>query len=406
MRESEMILVSLLAFFVVLGAALLFSSLLRRFSIPWAVALILGGVAVGPYGAGLVEINDTVLFLAEIGVIFLMFIAGMETSISAIKRVWRDGLTVAVASGLIPSIVGLAIGFGFGYGWEVALILAVIFMSSSFAVVIPTLEEKGILHSKLGRVVVSSTMIQDIASLLLLAIMLQFISPDAWVPLPILLGAMAAALVAGIFARKHIAQIRQWWEDRRQHSSHEFALFEQELSLVIIIMVGMAFIFEALKMETIVGAFFAGLIISELTKSKVLEYKIHILGYGVFIPIFFVVIGAWVDVNVFTEELWTILPLALTILLGSSVSKFASGWIAGRALGYSSKESAIIGATSVPQLITTLAVLLVGQNLGILSPELVAAIVVLSIATVIISPSITNRLLSSGLPPAAEENTE
>ena len=406
MRDPEMILVSLLAFFVVLGAALVFSSLLRRFSVPWAVALILGGMAVGPDGLGLIELNNTVLFLAEIGVIFLMFIAGMETSISAIKRVWRHGLFVAFVSGVIPSIVGASIGLAFGYGMQTALILAVIFMSSSFAVVIPSLEEKGILHSRLGRVVVSSTMIQDIASLVLLAIMLQFISPDAWVPLPILLGAMALALAAGILARKHIIGLRKWWDDRREHSSHEFAMFEQEIGLVVLIMVGMAFIFEVLKMETIVGAFFAGMIISELTKSKVLEYKIHVLGYGIFIPIFFVVIGAWVDLGVFTDKLWTILPLTIAITLGSAISKFASGWVAAKALGYSSREGAIIGATSIPQLITTLAVLVVGENLGILTPELVAAIVILSILTVIISPTVTTRLLGTDLPPSAQEQMD
>ena len=406
MRDPDMILVSLLAFFVILGAALLFSTLLRRFSIPWAVALVLGGMIIGPYGIGLVELNNTVLFLAEIGVIFLMFIAGMETSVSAIKRVWRDGLAVAVVSGVVPGIIGGAIGLAFGYSLQTALILSVIFMSSSFAVVIPTLEGRGILHSKLGRVVVSSTMIQDIASLIFLALMLQFISPEAWVPFPVLIGAMVIALVSGILARKHIVGIRRWWDGRRKHSSHEYALFEQEITLVILVMVGMAFIFEFLKMETIVGAFFAGLIISELTKSKVLEYKIHILGYGVFIPIFFVVIGSWVDLSVFTDKLWTILPLATAIVLGSSLSKFTTGWVAGKALGYSSRESAIIGATSVPQLITTLAVILVGQNLGLLPPELVAAIVILSISTVVISPTVTNRLLGSELPPSAQEKMD
>lgn len=395
MRDPEMILASLFTFFVALAAALLFSSTLRRFKIPWAIALIFTGVIIGPYGLDWFELDDTVLFLSEIGVIFLMFLAGMETRISAIRPVLRDASIVATVSGIVPALVGVAIGLGFGYGWDTALILAIIFMSSSFAVVIPTLEARGLLQTRLSRVIVASTMLQDIASLILFAVLLQFITPESWVPIPALISAGVMAAAGGYLLRHYFSHLQAWFQHLRQKESHEFELFEQELTLTVVILVGAAIVFEILRMETIVGAFFAGILIAEITRSQILEHKVHILGYGIFIPIFFVSVGAWVELSIFQDELWLILPLTAAIVLGSALTKFISGWAAAKVLGYSGLQSSLIGVTSIPQLITTLAVLLVAQNLELLPPEVVTAVVILSVVTVVASPLITNRLLQA-----------
>lgn len=396
MREPEIVLSSLTIFFTALAGALIFSMLLKRLKVPWAVTLILGGVLIGPHGLRLIELNDTLVFLSEMGILFLMFIAGMETKVSAIKSVWKNAVVVGVASGLIPAMVGVVIGLAFGYGLSTALLLGIIFINSSFAVVIPTLESKGILHYKIGRVIVASTMIQDISSLIMLAVFLQIASPEGWLPLPVVVILLGFALAAGIAAKSLIPRFRQLMVELRRIRKLDndvYALFEQELTLVVAVLVGVAIVFELFKMETVVGAFFTGLILTEITRSKILEHKIHILGYGVFIPIFFVTVGVWIDVHMLTEQALTIWPLILAIVLGSSASKFVSGWLAAKMLGYSSYQSSLIGITSVPQLITTLAIATVGQRLGIMPPELVIAIVVLSITTVVASPLIAGQML-------------
>ncbi len=392
-RDPEVILTSMVAFFIALVTALVFSALFKRFKVPWAIALILGGIVMGPQGIGLFEINEIVMFLAEVGIIFLMFIAGMETKISAIRSVWKESAFVGAVSGFAPALVGLIIGLAFGFGIETSLLLAIIFTSSSFAVVIPTLEARGVLHYKIGRIIVASTMLQDIASLILLGIFLQFISPETAVPLPVLMIFMMFAAAAGMLARKYITPFRQWLAKLREKKAGTHSLFEQELTLVVAILIGTAILFEFFKLETIVGAFFAGLILAEITRSKILENKIHILGYGVFIPIFFVTIGGWTDLGLLVESASTIWPLVIIVLLGSSLTKFFSGWASGRWLGLSSYKSGLIGITSVPQLITTLAVVLVGQRLELLPPELVTAIIILSVVSTLVSPLITNYLL-------------
>ncbi len=392
-RDPDVIFTSLVAFFIALVTALVFSALFRRFKVPWAIALILGGIVMGPKGIGLFELNEIVMFLAEVGIIFLMFIAGMETKISSIKSVWKEATVIGAISGFVPAMVGIIIGLSFGFGLATSLLLGIIFTSSSFAVVIPTLEARGVLHFKLGRIIIASTMIQDIASLILLGMFLQFISPDTTVSLPVLMIFMFFALAMGMLARKYITPFRQWLAGLRNRKPGTHSLFEQELTLVVAILIGTSILFEFFKLETIVGAFFAGLILAEITRSKILESKIHVLGYGVFIPIFFVTIGGWTDIGLLVEEASTIWPLVLVVLLGSSLSKFLSGWLSSRWLGLSNYKSVLVGVTSVPQLITTLAVVLVGQRLELLSPELTTAIIILSITTTLISPLITNYLL-------------
>lgn len=392
-RDPEIIFTSLVAFFIALVTALVFSALFKRFKIPWTIALILGGIVMGPQGFGLFQLNEIVMFLAEIGVIFLMFIAGMEVKVSSIKTVWKESAIIGAISGIVPAAIGVAIGLAFGYEMVTALLMGIIFTSSSFAVVIPTLEARGILDYKIGRVVVASTMLQDIASLILLGLLLQFISPETAVSLPVLGIVMFIAFAAGVLIRRYIKWFRQWLAKLRTQKMSTYSLFERELTLMVAILIGSAIVFDLFHLETIVGAFFAGLILAEITRSKILENKVHVLGYGIFIPIFFVTVGGWTDVGVLIEESSTVLPLVFAILIGSSLSKFLSGWASARWLGFNSYKSVLVGVTSIPQLITTLAVLLVGQRLGILPPELVTAVIILSIVTTLLSPLFTSYLL-------------
>jgi Kef-type K+ transport system membrane component KefB len=392
MRDPEIVLISLSSFFIALLAGLVFSAIFKKFKIPWAVALILGGIILGPHGFKLFHLNDIILFLSEIGVIFLMFIAGMETRPSALKEVWRESMFVAFLTGIIPAIVGLLVGFYFGYSIPATFLLAIILINSSFAVIIPTLEERGMLRTRIGKIIISSTMFQDVASLLAFSLFIQVSNPERLLPLSTILLLLGLALAGGIITRKFIPKIRKFIASLRTKRSKDQSLFEQDLRLVLLILIGSAIVFEFLNLETIVGAFFAGLLISEITRSKILEAKIHVLSYGVFVPIFFISVGAWADISLITQSR-EILPLVLAIVGGSILAKFLSGLLAGKLIGLSNYESSLVGATSIPQLITTLALALVGQRLEILPPELVTSVIILAIFTVIIGPLITNRLL-------------
>ncbi|HEY4497072.1 MAG TPA: cation:proton antiporter [Candidatus Paceibacterota bacterium] len=366
------------SFFIILLTAVLFSSLIRRIRVPWVVALIIGGFIIGPHGLKFFEANATIDFLAAIGLVFLMFMAGLETKFSDTKGIKKKIGVVALLSGGLPALVGVAIGLGLGYAWPTAILLGIIFMSSSIALLIPSFQSAGIISSQFGKMIIGATILIDIASLILLSLFLQSIAGDynfliiLLYPLLILfLGALAWIL----------PKIRQAFGEYAEEED----LFERELRFVLLILIGLVVLFEFLGLHAIIAGFFAGFILSGSVQTKIARAKLHAVSYGLFIPLFFVVIGSNINLSVL-QDATLIFPIAIAVVIGSIGSKFISGWLSGKILGFTAGESAFLGASTIPSLSTTLAVAFLGFNQGILTQELLTSVVLLSIVTSIVSP--------------------
>jgi Kef-type K+ transport system membrane component KefB len=125
--------------------------------------------------------------------------------------------------------------------------------------------------------------------------------------------------------------------------------------------------------------------LSKSINSHLIIDKLRTISYGIFIPVFFVVIGMETDIGVFSESL-SIVGIVLVIALTSIIAKFTSGWLAGKLIGFTQRESAIIGFSTIPQLSTTLAVVFTAVELGLLPPTLITAMVILSIVTTLVAP--------------------
>jgi len=368
-----------LPFFLVLFAGIFFSMFFRRLHLPWVVVLILGGIIIGPHALGIFEPNPTIEFIGQIGLVFLMFMAGMETKL-AIFREFKGGIFgLALINATIPFLVGIGIGFLFGYGWIIALLLGIIFVSSSIAVVIPSLEANNLLATRLGKSVVAITIIQDIASLVMLSILLQIINPVTVLPLPLFYILLFVSLVA---LRWILPKLQRFFSSAVQGTKD---LFQQELRVIFAILIGTVISFEVLGLHPIIAGFFAGLVLSGSIKSEILKEKLHTISYGLFIPTFFIIIGTKTNLGIFLESNSAALLIA-AVVLGSLLSKFVSGWIGGRIIGFTSSQSLLIGASTIPQLSTTLAVVFAAAALGLLSQELVAAMVILSTVTTFLGP--------------------
>jgi Kef-type K+ transport system membrane component KefB len=149
--------------------------------------------------------------------------------------------------------------------------------------------------------------------------------------------------------------------------------------------------FELLGLHPIIAGFFAGLILSDSINSSVLKDKIRTISYGVFIPTFFIIIGAQTDIGIILGSRETVVLVAM-VVFGSILSKLVSGWIGGKMVGFSSDQSLLFAVSSVPQLSTTLAVAFTSLALGFIDQKLITAMVALSIITVIVSPILMNLL--------------
>jgi len=367
-----------LPFFLILLATVLFAAAFRKFHLPWVLALISAGIFIGPYGFEFAEVTPTMNFLSQIGLIFLMFMAGLETKFESFKKLKYDIGWLSALNSLIPLTAGVALGYWFGFSLTASLLIGIIFMSSSIAVIIPTLESLNLNNTKLGKSIVASTIIEDVLSLILLSILLQSVNPVTALPLPSFYFLLALIMVGFAYALPKIRALIPKHRDEKD-------LFESEVRLIFALMIGVVVTFDLLGLHPIIAGFFAGLVLSDSIKSEILMDKLRTMSYGIFIPVFFVVIGMETNISVFQESSGVI-GLVLAIVGVSIFTKFASGWLGGKIIGFTNKESSIVGLATIPQLSTTLAVVFTAVETGLLPPTLITAMVILSIVTTLVAP--------------------
>lgn len=374
-------------FFIILLVAVVFSQLFLRMRIPWVVSLIAGGIVIGPNALGWFEPDETITFLSTVGLVFLMFMAGLESKLSNLTGIKKNIAIIAPLIGFIPTLVGVIVGLAFGYDMTTAILLGIIFMSSAIALLVPSFQEHNIIDSNLGRSIIASAIIIDAISLIALSVFLQFASSagpslESLLVYPFAIGSLA------LFA-KFLPRLR--WVALSGVGDPSQDLFERELRFTVLILIGLVVFFEFVGLHAIVAGFFAGMILSKSMTNTLLKAKLHALSYGFFVPIFFVVVGASTDMSVFVGDAKATL-LSLVIILSLVVSKFVSGWLGGRISGFDTYSSAFIGMSVVPQLSTALAVAFLGFGEGILDQALLSAIVALTIVTSFISPIFVNIL--------------
>ena len=370
------------AFFLIMLVGLLSASLLRRLHFPWVVSLIIGGIIIGPQALNILTPDNTTEFIGQLGLTFLMFMAGLETKLSSFKELGLKVAVLAFVNGYFPFLLGVGIGHLLGYSPITALLIGTVFVSSSVAVVIPTLEANNIISLKIGKSIMTSIVIQDIASLVVLSVLIQNINPTTTLPLYIFYPLMLVAVVSLRFLLPRLRKIFTFLTSKND-------LFQDELKSVFLMLIGTVILFELLGLHTIIGGFFAGLVLSDTITDKILMGKIRAICYGIFIPTFFILIGIHTDISVILQSqgAWVVI---LIVTAGSILAKFITGFLGAILVGFNKKQSMYFGASSIPQLSTTLAVAYSAKSFGFLTTELFTALVTLSIVSTFVGPFILN----------------
>ena len=381
---------SFTSFFIILVAALFFSLLSRRFHLPWVISLIIAGVLIGDTGLNLVTVDPVLSFFAEIGLVFLMFLAGLETKLSSIVEIRAKAFLFTLANGLFPFIVGFALAYYFGFGLTSSVLLGAVFSSTSVAVLVPFLDGHKAVRKRCGSLLLAGTVIEDILSLLMLSVLLQFTARETFLPLPLF---YTSALLLIFLLRLSLPKLQELFADSRKHFFRKLSVgaFETELRVAIVILIGSVILFEVIGFHAVVGGFMAGLVLSEFLESDELFYKIHALGYGLFVPIFFVVVGITLQLDIIvtsSRTLWLVISTAVLAIL----VKLIGGYVAGRLEGYSRKDSHFLGWATVPRLTTSFAVAYAGLQFGLVSELFVTTVVVISVSSTFIGSLAMNAL--------------
>jgi Kef-type K+ transport system membrane component KefB len=362
--------------------------------LPSVVLEIVAGIVVGPSVLGWVEVDQSIEVIALIGLAFVLFLAGLEIEFEKLRgQVLRlTALGFAMSFG-IAVVVALALSAG-GLV-ETPLLVAIILCSTSLGVIVPVLKDAGEISSKFGQLIVSAATIADFGAIILLTLL--FSGEGGAGSTMLLLGALAVlALVVFVAVRgaEHSGRIRADLL-RLQDTTAQI-----RVRAAIVLFIGFAAVAEQLGLEVILGAFVAGAVISLLDRDQVMTHpdfrrKLEAIGFGFFIPVFFVTTGVRFDLTALTSDASNLamVPVFLVALL---VVRGLPALLYRRALD--ARRTAVAGvlqATSLPFIVAATAI---GAELGLIDAAESAALIGAGLLSVLIFPVVGLALLRGGEP--------
>ena len=441
----------LILFMILITLMAVMPLFLSRFKIPQVISLLVVGMVIGPNGLDLIgklapalsflggnpkmiEENSFTLInsLGSLGLLFLMTLAGMEADFKLIRSSRRPVVALSVLTFLLPAISGfLVYGYFRAEDFPGKLLYASLFASHSVGIVFPIIRELKITKTIFGSAVLISTVITDVASIVLLAVSVQmkkvsvesggqqkslslfdYVDPSIFgsfftvVFLLIVLLYFCLVLYLVPKAGSLIFRVLNNGED-------------MIMTCFIFLILAVVLAGEFLGINLVVGAFLAGLGLSRVMQdpryNTALDvfHKFEGIGYGFLIPFLFISIGMKTDLRMLFESMNNVSIILLTVC-GLVGSKVFSGWLALRLCGFSHLKGLCAGVMTVPQLSATLAAAAIGKELGMLDNSFFNAIIVLSIVTTLPVPNLVRwmiehyhlRFRSQGEEPPQESRQE
>ena len=370
------------AVFLTIMAVILITPLLsERVHLPGIVGLILGGILVGPHGLGLLGTTLTIELLSTVGLIYLMFSAGLEIDLRQFSRVRNKAMLFGLFTFAIPQISGTALGRALGLSRTSAVLLGSVYASHTL-VAFPILSRLGIVRNEAVSVTIGATVFTDVAALLVLAIVAGMQDGDTSV---ISVGGLIALMIGyAVLVLLGLPRLGKLFFRRFTSRAVEF-------QFVLVALFVAALLAERIGMHAIVGAFLAGLAInSTLPARSAVIGQVLFLGESFFIPIFLMYIGMVTDPLAVLVNRQTLLTgLALTIAVYAT--KFAASWMTTRIFHYSRDELFTMWGLSQAQAAATLATILVGVEINLFPTTVFNGAILMILCTSITSPLLVQR---------------
>lgn len=391
-------LVALLATF---AAAKLFGELAERIGQPAVLGEIIGGVVVGVSGLRLVDPAAPVLHvLADLGIILLLFLIGLRTDLDRLLSVGGASVTVALTGVALSFAGGAGVGMLLGHPFTAVLFLGAAISATSIGITVRVLSDLGRTETKEGQVIVGAAVIDDVIGLLLLAAMSATIAGRNLTALgaarliAVAFGFVIAAIVLGSVLAPRLIELIVRLEVGK-------ALFFGSLLWVL----AMAWLADLAGSSLIVGAFAAGLVLARTKRCVEIEREIHNLAFF-FVPIFFVSIGAAIDVamlNPFNAKSRPYFLMGALLTVVAIVAKL----IAGQTPFWRPLRRSVVGTGMIPRGEVTLLFAQVGLSAGILSTGLYSSIAfVVVVTTLVVPPALRALVGRSVATPEAESLRE
>ncbi|MFB9108652.1 cation:proton antiporter [Flavobacterium gyeonganense] len=344
----------LLKFLIELIIILCIPLLLNKIKVPHLLGLIIAGAVIGPNGFNVLARDSSVVVTGTTGLLYIMFLAGLEIDMGDFKKNKWKSITFSLYTFIFPFILGLIGGY---YILHFSLLTSVLFaslFSSHTLIVYPMVSKLGIAKKLAVNITVGGTMITDVLSLVVLAVVVGMsqgeVGTSFWVKLSVsmLVFALIVLLVFPIIAR--------WF----------FKNVEDKISqyIFVIVMIYLASLLAELAgIEAIIGAFFAGLALNRLIPiTSSLMNRVEFVGNAIFIPFFLISVGMLIDFNAFIQS-WETLGVASIMLVASIGGKYVAAFFTKKTFRLTNDEGTLIFGMSSASAAATLASVMVGYNI-------------------------------------------
>ena len=360
----------------------------KKVNMPQVVGALLAGLILGPSILGLVQDTEFLDKTSEIGVIILMFIAGLDTDIGEIKKNSFSYILIATVGVLIPLIGGAAtyyyyfdIGFSNYDKMLEAVFMGVILTATSVSITVEALREMGKLNGRVGSAILGAAVIDDIMGIVVLTVVTSLKDSSVSILMVLMKIAVYALIMAILYVgMSGMEKLYTRLESERRNSVYAFAF-------VLII----AFISEEVfGVADITGAYLFGLFLSKMKIKTSIAKKMAIPSYLFFSPIFFASIGIRTELSGMTLNLFI---FSIVILIVAILTKVIGCGIGARFCGYNKLEAINIGVGMISRGEVALIVAQKGYHLGLLVPSLFSPVVLMVVVTTIITPVILKRTM-------------
>ena len=385
--------VLILQIIAIIICARVFGFLFNKIGQPTVIGEIVAGIVLGPSVVGIffpeisgfifpVESLGNLQFLSQVGLILFMFVIGMELDVNMIRKQARGAVIISHASIIIPYTLGMGLAYYLFIAYapdtisflSFALFMGIAMSITAFPVLARIIQERGLTKSTLGSLAITCAAADDVTAWCILAVVIAIVKAGSFVSALFTIGlALAYVLLMLLVIRPFFRRLGSIYANREMVS-------KPVLAIVFIMMLLSAYTTEIIGIHALFGAFLAGVVMPpDLNFRKILVDKIEDVSLVLLLPLFFVFTGLRTQIGLLTEgHMWITCGLVIAVAV---LGKFGGSALAAKMVGHNWKNSLSIGALMNTRGLMELIVLNIGYDLGILSPEIFAMMVLMALIT-------------------------
>ncbi|MGY3765658.1 cation:proton antiporter [Vagococcus vulneris] len=373
----------LLTIIIILVSTKIFGHLAVMLGQPAVLGKLLIGIVLGPAVLSWVNHSDVFQVFSDIGVLLLMFLAGLETDMDQLKKNWKPSVAVAVIGIIIPFISAFAVGYAFGFDLNHSVFLGVLFSATSVSITVQVLKELDVMQTRESTTILGAAVVDDILVVILLAFVMSFMGGDGAsavsIPMVILKKVIffVVAIGVGIYLVPLILKVAK-----------KFKVTAPVTTAALIICFAFAYFGEMLGMAGIIGTFIAGLFISQTEFKHEIEHSVDPIANSLFVPFFYVSVGLSISFTGVASQLWFLIICTIVAVF----SKLIGGFIGARMTGFNKLSSLGIGSGMVSRGEVALIIGTTGLASGLLEQEYYTTVIISVILTTLIAPPMLKKI--------------